>query len=189
MGKKEIIQAALDATNLKDCCVINPFPGVNTVNDPRRGLWGDAKSKRNKKDFVGLADLTAASQYLSKGKVLATTELAAEPFAWAGTCATFACASAWIIQNTGLKYTIELFSFGEIYNGHVFLVIDRPADSDEDKPGTWGAQWGGIEPALVVDMWYALQKGRPEEAVFTAPSEYMLWLTSQKKIKCMLRVA
>lgn len=173
MGRKTKIQTALKETKLLECCVLNAFKslcGDDKYTHPKAAAWGAFGNAQNKSLAVNPNTLTGQT-YLAKGKELA----AAAP--WAGVCQTFACASASVIK---AKYaelrSLELFSFGSSHDGHVYIVVDRPQDSNEADPGTWGK-------ALVVDIWYALQKKTPGEFVFKANSDYFVWLKKYPAIK------
>ena len=176
MGRKKLIQAALDKTSLGTCCVTNPFKALNTQgSDKRLSTWGQQSSPKNKTTTPLISVMQDPALYLQSGSDLVKTG------EWAGVCATFACATASVIAKSKAATTIELFSFGQSFNGHVYLIVDRDPNSDPAQPGTWGS-------CLAVDVWYAIQQGHPDDAVFKPNSPYFTWLANQPKIKLGLRV-
>jgi hypothetical protein len=179
MGRATQIKQVLTNSGLPRCCVLNSFKDVNirTAPDPRLSSWGGAYNAKNKGSSVGQSELNDAATYLLKG-----TELVKQ-IEWAGVCQTFACASAALIQKgCPTIQSIELFSFGTKFSGHVFLVLDRAPGSTAANPGTWGR-------ALVVDVWYAIQQDTPDDGVYKGNSTYFTWLGGKPNIQRVLAVA
>lgn len=174
MGRKTVLAALLNATELQNCCVLNPYGSINTVQDARKNTWGNAYHAKNKSMVVDKTTLTNPVNYMAKGKSLAAC------MPWAGVCQTFACASAYIIRDAGLQ-SVELCSFGSSFTGHVFLVVDRLAATNIANPAGWGN-------ALVVDQWYASQVGTPNTPVFKPADAYWAWLNGKQPIKHQLQV-
>jgi len=177
MGRKTRIAAALNNTRLPNCCVTNSFKSINLApHDLRLSTWGQFGNAKFKATAVDPGHLKDPVAYLQLGASLV------KDAEWAGVCQTFACASASVINKDVQGVTsIELFSFGTSFSGHVYLVIDRPQNSDPADPSTWAG-------SLVVDLWYAIQKTTPNAAVYSPNSAYYAWLQNQLKIKCVLKV-
>ncbi|WP_189051985.1 hypothetical protein [Aliidongia dinghuensis] len=185
MGRKTNIEKALNDTQLKDCCVLNSFKELRqTADQPytheKLAAWSLPGVDKNRRTSVHTGILKNSEMYLETGRELAKN------IPWAGICQTFACASSYIIKSCKdfAVNSIELFSFGNKFSGHVFLVIDRPKGSDESNPRTW-------TDAIIVDEWYALQKGDDDHPAFKANdlgSAYMIWLLAKTGIRCELSV-
>ncbi len=182
MATAAAIIATLDSTQLRNCCIMNPYLELNGGRkDPRRDTWGSFQHKQNKVTAVSPDALKDPLTYLKVGKALAGD------MPWAGVCQTFACVSSYLINvNHSDVRSIELFSFGNVFNGHVFLVLDRSGNSDESKPDSWGN-------AMVVDQWYAAQATREDKAVApvfetSSAADYMTWLKKKPTIKRVLKV-
>ena len=138
--------------------------------------WLTFGNEKNKGNAVSPATLLNPQTYLAKGGELLNA------VTWTGNCQTFACASAAAIFNIPGITTIELFSFGNAFTGHVFLVIDRAPGSVAAQPLTWGAK------ALVVDMWYAIQQNTMANCVYKPNSAYRIWLNGKAQFNAKLQV-
>lgn len=107
----------------------------------------------------------------------------AEASAFYGYCNLYATATVGILvaDNSPLAAgtSVEFVGSGDPATGHMFVVVNRAAGSDINDPDTWGAGY------VVVDYWYALQKGVApvfwSQAVTGDFTEFMDFLSHQGK--------
>ena len=178
MGRATEIRNAINASCLRECVVLNPFPGINQKKDARLATWGAFSHKKNKSFSVGSDTVSNKSLYRMTGRSLTSGP-------WAGNCQTFACTTAVLLASINRITNIELFSFGNLLSGHVFLVIDRDQTGQADNLAHWGAR------AIVVDVWYSNQReDDPHGGVFKIAnaSEYKTWLTLRQPFAQLLAV-
>lgn len=177
MGRSTRINAALVGSHLDECFVLNKWGSLAILGAPRSPeSWLAFGHTKNQGNAVSAGTLLNSHNYLTKGGAL----LGAVP--WVGNCQAFACASASAIANVPGINTIELFSFGNAYTGHVFLVIDRDPLSAPAQPNNWGAT------ALVVDMWHAIQQNSMVNCAYKPNSPYRNWLNGQAQCNAKLQV-
>ena len=182
MGRATEIRNAINASCLRECVVLNPFPGINQKKDARLATWGAFSHKKNKSFSVGSDKVSNKSLYRMTGHSL-NRDLSSGP--WAGNCQTFACTTAVLLASINRITNIELFSFGPSFAGHVFLVIDRDQTGGFADLAHWGAR------AIVVDVWYSNQREEDRDGgVFKIAnaSEYKTWLALQRPFKRLLVV-
>ena len=182
MGRATQIRQIVDDSRLRECVILNAYSGVNQIRDKRLATWGMFSHEKNKSSAVGSDTIGNKSLYAMTGRSLARQ--AAESL-WAGNCQTYACTSAALLAKSLAITSIELFSFGTSFSGHVFLVIDRDQTGEADDLAQWGPR------AIVVDVWYSNQRAEdPDGGVYkiVKASEYKTWLTLQAPFKLLLAI-
>lgn len=172
---KDKIKGALANTKLGECIVLNPFKNLNPVKDSRAATLTFSDKRRMCVSILPaqLSEKGPKATYLSYGNALIKSK-----DVWAGTCAEYACASIALVKGLKLVVAVELFAFGVAHSGHVFVVVNRKEDSTPSDPASWN------DDIVVIDQWYANQKGKEESPVKDkGDQEYWAWLTNNGEIK------
>ncbi|MFI6024716.1 hypothetical protein [Amycolatopsis magusensis] len=162
-GQRAYVQnvySAINTTGMKKAAKDLP------MGPPPRTLWSaerltaavradeDRTPPRTDPVTIGLAGKTLE---VRRKEWLGYAKQIAEVAEFYGYCNSYATATVAILvaDNSPLATgtSVEFVGSGDPATGHMFVVVNRATGSDINDSGTWGPDF------IVVDYWYALQKG------------------------------